>query len=81
MKKFALTSQGLRFNPGTKDFIYLTFWLNVCVTTVTAQRRMKKIAKGGNPHLRMKTNQMTLALWTFGPNLPKLAMTDVMHIL
>ena len=47
MKKFALTPQGLRFKPGTEDFIYLTFWLNVCVATVTSERGMKKIAKGG----------------------------------
>ena len=36
VKKFALTSQGLRFNPGTEDFTYLTFWLNVYLSLYTA---------------------------------------------
>ena len=32
-EKFALTSQGLRFNPDTED---LTFWLNVYLSLHTA---------------------------------------------
>ena len=35
-EKFALTSQGLRFNPGTEDFTYLTFRLNVYLSLHTA---------------------------------------------